>query len=148
MLSVRFLRCNRNSVNATRMGAQPKCVTENDDQLLSAIANPQGLNVYSVHSRESTNCVAPDAHRWGLVNRLTPPGGALAEAETLARQIAANAPIAIRVTKRIVNESAEWTMAEAWSRQRELVDQVLASDDAREGAVAFAEKRPPKWTGR
>ena len=54
-LPVRFLRCNRSSVNATQMGAQPKCVTENDGQLLSKIPNTKGLGAYSAYSRDSMN---------------------------------------------------------------------------------------------
>lgn len=90
---------------------------------------------------------APIAHRWGLVNRLTTPGRALAEATVLASVIASNAPLAVAATKRLVVESADWTIAESWAFQRDAVDAVLASKDAREGALAFAEKRPPKWTG-
>ncbi len=90
---------------------------------------------------------ALDAHRWGLVNRLTAHGEALAGALRLATQIAANAPLSIAATKRIVAESADWTMHDAWDNQRAIVDAVLTSDDAAEGARAFAEKRPPRWTG-
>jgi enoyl-CoA hydratase len=91
---------------------------------------------------------ATDAHRWGLVNRITPHGGALVGALALAKEIAANAPLAVQLTKRIIRESADWSAAETWSRQNPLVENILASDDAREGAAAFAEKRPPKWAGR
>lgn len=90
---------------------------------------------------------APDAHRWGLVNRLTPPGMALAGAEELARRIAANGPLAVRATKRIVTESPGWPASEVWSRQHGMVEAVLASADAQEGARAFAEKRLPVWRG-
>lgn len=51
------------------------------------------------------------------------------------------------MTKRIITESAAWPADEVWDRQRPLVDQVLTSNDAREGAVAFAERRAPRWTG-
>lgn len=89
-----------------------------------------------------------DAHRWGLINRLTPEGGALDGALELAAAIIKNGPLAVQATKRIVMESASWTEAEAWDRQRSIVDAVLATDDAREGALAFAEKRPAVWSGR
>jgi enoyl-CoA hydratase len=89
-----------------------------------------------------------DAHRWGLVNRLTPPGGAREAAMALAAEIAVNAPLAIQLTKRIIVESADWSMAEAWAIQDPWVEAILATDDAREGARAFAEKRAPRWTGR
>lgn len=91
--------------------------------------------------------LAPVAHRWGLVNRLTPHGLALEAALRLAGEIAANGPLAVAMTKRIVNESASWPADEVWNRQRDLVEGILATDDAREGAAAFAEKRPPNWLG-
>ena len=91
---------------------------------------------------------ASTAHRWGLVNRVTPSGGALDGAIELAAQIAANAPLSTLMTKRIVQESAHWPEAEIWDRQRPLTESVLASDDAREGARAFAEKRAAHWAGR
>ena len=90
---------------------------------------------------------ALEAHRLGLINRLTAPGDALAEALALAAEIAVNAPLATMASKRIMIESADWTAAEQWDRQRPLVDAVLATHDAQEGARAFAEKRPPLWRG-
>ena len=91
---------------------------------------------------------AATAHRWGLVNRITPEGGALEGALALAAAITANAPLSTAMTKRIIRESREWPENEIWDRQRPLVDGVLASADAAEGARAFAEKRPAQWTGR
>ena len=91
---------------------------------------------------------APVAHQWGMVNRLTPPGGALAEALRLAGQIAANAPLSVTMTKRLVAESADWPMDGIWDRQRPLAEAVIGSEDALEGAKAFAEKRPPVWRGK
>jgi enoyl-CoA hydratase len=90
---------------------------------------------------------ATEAHHWGLVNRLTPDGEALGGAMELAEQITTNGPLAVQMTKRIMTESANWPADEVWDRQRPLVDSVLATNDAREGAVAFAERRPPRWTG-
>jgi enoyl-CoA hydratase len=90
---------------------------------------------------------AAEARSWGLVNRLTQQGGALEGALELAGLIIANGPVAVQATKRIVMESANWSEREAWDKQRSIVDDVLATDDAREGALAFAEKRPPVWTG-
>ena len=91
---------------------------------------------------------ADDANRWGLVNRVCAPGDALTEAIELASAILANAPLAVQMTKRIMADSASWGEDESWDRQRSLVDEVLATDDAREGALAFGEKRAPRWTGR
>ncbi len=90
---------------------------------------------------------APEARQYGLVNRLTPPGQALAGALELAGRITANAPLAIRASKQIVLSSADWPADESFERQAGIVGPVLTSADAREGARAFAEKRPPVWQG-
>ena len=84
----------------------------------------------------------------GLVNRLTPEGGALDGALELAATIAANGPLAVAVTKKIATSSSDWTTAEGWQKQSELMLPVFASEDAQEGATAFAEKRAPVWKGR
>ncbi len=84
----------------------------------------------------------------GLVNRLTPEGGALEGALALAATVAANGPLALAATKAVVRGSAGWGPEERWERQAELVAPVMASEDAREGAAAFAEKRSPVWRGR
>jgi enoyl-CoA hydratase len=91
---------------------------------------------------------ASRAAELGLVNRLVPDGQALDTAVALAEVIAANGPLAVAVTKRIARAQADWTTEEGWKRQNELFAPVFASDDAREGATAFAEKRPPVWRGR
>jgi enoyl-CoA hydratase len=83
-----------------------------------------------------------------LVNRLVPAAQVLPEALALATQIAANGPLAVRATKRTIMESPDWDAAEAFIRQREISEPVRASRDAREGATAFREKRPPIWQGR
>lgn len=88
------------------------------------------------------------AHRLGLVNRTAEPGQALDAALELAGAIAENAPLALVASKRIVSQAPGWDEAEAWRRQDEIAGPVMISEDAREGAVAFAEKRPPVWKGR
>ena len=90
---------------------------------------------------------AADGHRYGLVNPVTEPGGALAGALELAERITANAPLSIAVTKEIITKSADWSSAEMFSRQEGLMRPVFESADAREGASAFAEKRAPVWRG-
>lgn len=87
------------------------------------------------------------AHGWGLVNRLTPSGGALQGALALASRIAANAPLSVEMTKRIMGESVGRPDETIWEWQRPLVESVLASEDAQEGARAFAEKRAAIWRG-
>jgi enoyl-CoA hydratase len=85
----------------------------------------------------------------GLVSRLTEPGGALAGALELAAAIARNGPLAVAATKRILVEGPTWPAGpEWWSRQEEVAGPVFRSEDAREGATAFAEKREPVWRGR
>ena len=90
---------------------------------------------------------AEQAHREGLLNRLVPPGEALDTALTLAGVIAANGPLAVIASKRVVTDSRDWMVAEAFGRQESIVGPVRQSADAREGALAFAEKRPPVWQG-
>ncbi|WP_138735321.1 crotonase/enoyl-CoA hydratase family protein [Modestobacter excelsi] len=90
---------------------------------------------------------AEEAHRFGLVNVLTEPGGALAGARELAARIAANGPLAVRVSKALVAASVAWTDRAALDAQQALADQVFSSADALEGARAFAEKRAPVWRG-
>ncbi|WP_053753740.1 crotonase/enoyl-CoA hydratase family protein [Streptomyces sp. MMG1533] len=84
----------------------------------------------------------------GLVNRLTDEGGALDGALELAATIAANGPLAVAATKQIARSTADWTLEESWAKQSAITDPVFASEDAREGATAFKEKRPPVWKGR
>ena len=91
---------------------------------------------------------AVDAHRWGLVNRLTEPGQALTEALLLADKVAANGPLAVRVTKQVLTAASVLGNAEAWVLQDELLLTVVASHDAREGSAAFVDKREPVWQGR
>jgi enoyl-CoA hydratase len=90
---------------------------------------------------------APRALELGLVNRIAPAGGALVEARALALSIAANGPLAVAATKRVVADSRLWESDDEFSRQREITEPVFLSSDAREGALAFREKRTPKWSG-
>jgi enoyl-CoA hydratase len=84
----------------------------------------------------------------GLVNRVTEPGGAVDAALELAAAIARNGPLAIDATKEILYRQADWEEEEFWREQGVLAEPVLRSEDAREGATAFSEKRDPVWKGR
>ncbi len=84
----------------------------------------------------------------GLVNRLAEPGAALDTALELADAIAKNGPLALIASKRILIEEPGWTEDEKWQKQGEISGPVFGSEDAREGATAFAEKRDPVWKGR
>jgi enoyl-CoA hydratase len=83
----------------------------------------------------------------GLVNRLVPAGGALEGALQLARAIAANGPLAVAASKRVLRDSVDWPSTELFERQDAYTAAVFRSADAREGALAFAEKRAPRWSG-
>ena len=84
----------------------------------------------------------------GLVNRVVPAGTALEAARELAATICANGPMAVKVSKQVISESSDWSAEEMWQKQQNLVLPVLTSQDAIEGATAFAEKRAPQWTGK
>jgi enoyl-CoA hydratase len=90
---------------------------------------------------------AERAHALGMVNVLAEPGGALDAAIDLAERITANGPLAVAATKQIIVESRGWSPDTQFSEQNKILMPVFSSNDAREGAIAFAEKRPAHWTG-
>jgi enoyl-CoA hydratase len=83
----------------------------------------------------------------GLVDRLAEPGGAVDVALELAAAIARNAPLALAATKEILQRQRDWDEPTFWTEQGRIGGPVSSSNDAREGATAFAEKRDPVWTG-
>jgi enoyl-CoA hydratase len=91
---------------------------------------------------------AQRASELGLVNELTEPGQALDGALAFATKLQANGPLAIIAAKRVVTESKDWPESEMFDRQSAYTRAVFESEDAKEGARAFAEKRTPVWKGR
>jgi enoyl-CoA hydratase len=91
---------------------------------------------------------AERAMAMGLINHITPQGDALATAKALAQRIAENGPMAVKVSKAIIKASRDWSDDEAFAKQSDFTQTVFSSEDAIEGATAFAEKRKPEWKGR
>src|SRR5687768_1905253 len=87
-------------------------------------------------------------HELGLVNRLAPPGTAVDVAIELAEAIGKNGPLALAAAKRILQEQFDWSADEMWEKQGAIAGPVMTSEDAKEGASAFKEKREPVWKGR
>jgi enoyl-CoA hydratase len=83
----------------------------------------------------------------GLINRVVPDGKALEEATSMARLILENGPIGVEVSKAIISQSGDWKSQEMFRQQDEMMNRVANSEDAREGATAFSEKRKPVWRG-
>ncbi|HTW41246.1 MAG TPA: crotonase/enoyl-CoA hydratase family protein [Solirubrobacteraceae bacterium] len=87
-------------------------------------------------------------HECGLVNRIADPGSAVEAALDLAAQISKNGPLALAAAKQILQEQFDWSTAEMWEKQGAISGPVMTSEDAKEGASAFKEKRDPVWQGR
>ncbi len=84
----------------------------------------------------------------GLLNAVVPPDEVLPTALEWARRILVNGPLAVRATKESVVRGMKGTLRDAYKIESELSAQVFASEDAKEGPAAFAEKRPPRWQNR
>jgi len=91
---------------------------------------------------------AVDADKYGLLSELTVAGGALVAAQDLARRVAVNAPLALAKVKAVLRETQGLSDADAFKRQSDSASDLLHTEDAHEGALAFAEKRAPVWRGR
>jgi crotonobetainyl-CoA hydratase len=93
---------------------------------------------------------AEEARRWGLVNEIVPESEVLDRAIALAERIAANAPLAVQASKRLVqglSRESTWT-ADAWTVLNEEFARIRGTSDAQEGATAFLERRDPHWSAR
>ena len=90
---------------------------------------------------------AEDGFEFGLIARLADKGSAVEVAMELATRIAQNAPLAVAVSKQLIKSTLGATETEFWAIQGTHTGKVFTSNDAREGPKAFAEKRPPEWTG-
>lgn len=92
---------------------------------------------------------AQTALRWGLLNEVSEPGRALEAGIELAQRVARNAPLAVAATKRLIHRAHpgddSWK-PDFWQRNDVELFSLLQTDDAREGARAFAERRDPRWT--
>lgn len=107
---------------------------------------PQRLAMEMALTGEFSN--AQRAADMGLINQVVPAGTALEVARELAAKIGANGPLAVRISKQIMLEQEDWSTKEMWAKQQELALPVFTSEDAIEGATAFAEKRAPNWKGK
>jgi enoyl-CoA hydratase len=91
---------------------------------------------------------AERAFECGLVARLAEPGQAVDRALELAEKIASNAPLGVTVSKQLLRDSQGLTEAAFWKHQVPFARKIIESEDAKEGPLAFVQKRAPRWQGR
>jgi enoyl-CoA hydratase len=91
---------------------------------------------------------APEAREIGLIGEVVPDGTALDRAREVAAQIGANGPVAVQAVLRALRATECLPESEAMKIDSEIGMQVFMSDDAKEGPLAFMEKRTPNFTGR
>jgi enoyl-CoA hydratase len=91
---------------------------------------------------------ASEAAALGLINKVVPADQVLDEAIALAERIAANGPLGVQASKTLVRKAVFEPAADVWKLHNELQASVFTSEDAREGATAFVEKRAPVWKGQ
>ena len=151
-----FSAPNANITGATAVTASATLTTD-------VSACPSGTTPLTVGSGTTVASAQPPQHApapvsythldvykrqsWGLVNRVVPAAELLDTALGLAQTIAANGPLAVRMTKELVRRAVLDDPTRGWATPEEL-SAIFASEDAQEGAVAFLEKRPANWKGR
>jgi enoyl-CoA hydratase len=91
---------------------------------------------------------AQRAYDIGFVNKVVPPGDLMEEAMTMAEQIAENAPLAVQYFKELAYRGLNMSIQDISSLTYHMYDQLLTTEDSKEGPRAFAEKRKPRWQGR
>jgi enoyl-CoA hydratase len=91
---------------------------------------------------------AQRAYEMGFLNAIVPREELLDAAYGFARRITANAPLAVQATKRSVWEGLGMSLSDAYRNESKISSVIFQTEDAKEGPLAFAEKRPPKWQGR
>jgi crotonobetainyl-CoA hydratase len=94
---------------------------------------------------------AAEAAKWGLINQVVPDGTVLEAALALAERVTVNAPLSVQASKRIAYGADDGVIPDeepGWARTQREFGVVLKSEDAKEGPLAFAEKRPPVWKAR
>lgn len=88
------------------------------------------------------------AYELGLVNQVVAKGTALQAAQIMAAKIAANGPLAVVLSKAVVDQAQDWTSDVMYPNQQKIIEPIFTSEDAIEGATAFAQKRAPNWKGK
>jgi len=91
---------------------------------------------------------AQRAYELGLINQVVPAGTALDAAKELAAKIAGNGPLAVAASKAVIMGQPDWSQDEMFDKQNAIAMPVFTSEDAIEGATAFAQKRAPNWKGK
>jgi len=109
-----------------------------------AIPRPRAIELILTAGRLG----AREAHQLGLVNHVVPASELTQTAKGLAKRICANAPIAVRESLAIARSAHELSEKDAWARSMEARTRVMQTSDAKEGPLAFAEKREPRWMGQ
>lgn len=91
---------------------------------------------------------AEEAYRLGLVDHLVPMSQLMSKCEEIAEEICKSAPLAVQHIKQASLRGLDVSLEEGLKLERALYNELQTTEDAREGALAFAEKRPPNWQGQ